>query len=56
MLDQSVGMAGESPERLKDVIAGARSVVLAVSAPPTKNHKLPKNSSAAGRRGSTETG
>jgi hypothetical protein len=42
MLDQSLGVAGESPKRADDVIAGARIVVRAVTAAAEKNRKLPK--------------
>jgi hypothetical protein len=40
MLDQSLGLAGESPARLEDAIIGARSVVRAVTAAAQKNHRL----------------
>jgi hypothetical protein len=42
MLDQSLGVAGESADRMKEVIGGARVVVRAVTAAATRNRLLPK--------------
>ena len=42
MLDQSLGLAGELPKRRQAVIAGARTVVRAVTEAAQKNRQLPK--------------
>ncbi|MBU4400767.1 MAG: hypothetical protein KKE86_15730 [Planctomycetes bacterium] len=42
MIDQSLGLAGEPPERRQAVIAGARTVVRAVTEAAQKNRQLPE--------------
>jgi hypothetical protein len=46
-LDQSRGLAGEPPERRQAVVAGARSVVRAVTEAARKNRQLPEKDSPA---------
>jgi hypothetical protein len=46
MLDQSLGLAAESPEHLRAVIAGARGVVQAVTEAARKNQDFPKAADA----------
>ena len=48
MLDQSVGVAGEPPKHLKDVIVGARAVVRAVTTAAEKNRQLPPKKRSGG--------
>lgn len=51
MLDQSIGLAGEPPARLKTAILGARSVLRAVTEAARKNHQSPEaGDSAAGEQ------
>jgi hypothetical protein len=45
MLDQSLGVTGESSDRMREVIGGARVVVRAVSAAAARNRLLPKKGS-----------
>jgi hypothetical protein len=42
MLDQSLGLTGDPPERVRAVIAGARTVVRAVTEAARKNRRLPE--------------
>ncbi len=43
ILDQSLGLAGEPPERVRAVIAGARIVVQAVTEAARRNRQLPES-------------
>jgi hypothetical protein len=50
MLGQSSGVAGEPSDRLKELIAGARTVVRAVTVAADKNQQLPKKGSSGTAR------